>query len=102
MLGAGARSPRAGSSAGLGRRGPGAAARDLWGSADSRRGRGQSEEEGRAAHHTRNSVPFFDTPGEGYGSLKYRPFQLLHYDIGFEPSVGADFETCAGALLQRE
>ena len=30
-------------------------------------------------------------PENGSGSPGYRPFRLLHYDIGFEPSVGRDF-----------
>ena len=51
VLGAGARSPRAGSSVGLGRRGPGAAARDLWGSGDGRRQAAAREREERVAHH---------------------------------------------------
>ena len=28
----------------------------------------------------------YDTSREGSGSLGYRPFRLLHSDIGFEPS----------------
>ena len=51
VLGAGAGSPRAGSSVGLGRRGPGAAARDLWGSGDGRRQAAAREREERVAHH---------------------------------------------------
>ena len=41
----------------------------------------------------------YDTPREGSGSPGYRPFRLLHYDTGFEPSVGADFGVpCWSAL----
>ena len=43
-----------------------------------------------------------DTSWEGSGSLGYRPFRLLHSDLGFEPSGAADFEGHAGAIWHRE
>ena len=44
----------------------------------------------------------YGTPIEGNDSLGYRSFRLRHFHMDFKPSVGANFETCAGALLQRE